>query len=209
MVLKKYLWEGWLLQALKEGVAGAGCARVESVEREDAESLQGPEHQMKHQKNRSGCMRCWQRLISGSSGTKAEKSVFGRGRDQAYLCTVSSENCGWTPMCNHKTAGVSKLLWSLLPCEVKLNWMYNKEEKSQIRRHVCENQPSFWCLSVNPLPWRQEDRICSQVLKKWLIWGRIKHIFCFPRKTWEPPSFHLKFPASTSSLNDLQHVIRK
>lgn len=197
VVLKKCLWAGWLLLALKEGAAGTGRAWVESAEREDAEGLQGPEHHVKHHKNRSGGMRCGQRLVSGSSGMKAEKLVFGRGRGQAYLCTVSSENCGWTVMCNHKTTGVSKLLWSLLPCEVMLNRMQNRGKRRNLRPEGMCVKRALWmsslrCSSVKPLPWLQEDRICSQVLKKWLIWGRIKHNFYFPRKTHEPSFFHLR-----------------
>lgn len=141
--------------------------------------------------------------ISGSSGKKTEKLVFRRNRDQAYLCTVSSENCGWTLMCNHKTTGVSKLFWSLFPCKVKLNWMQNREKRNLRLEGTCVKtalwMPSFWCLSVKPLPWRQ-DRICSHVLKKQLIWGRIKHSFYFLKKTRKPSSFHLSFPASSSSL---------
>lgn len=63
--------------------AGAGHTWVESAEREDAGGLQGPEHHMKPHKNRSGGMCCEQRFISGISGMKAEKLVFGRGRNQA------------------------------------------------------------------------------------------------------------------------------
>lgn len=149
-------------------------------------------------------MCCGQRLISGSSATRAEKLVFRRGRDQAYLCKVSHENFGWTLTCNHETTGVSKLLWSLLLCEVKLNWMQNRGKRRNLRLEgMCVKtalwMPSLRCLSVKPLPWLQENSICSQVLKKWQIWGRIKHKFHFPRKT-QNLLFHLRFPASASSL---------
>lgn len=100
-----------------------------------------------------------------------------------YLMTTVSEHY----LCKHRTAGMSKLLWSLFPREKKLNWMQNIGKKRNLRLWgMCVKTDqwiqSLWCLSVKALPWFQESRICSQVWKKQLLCDRTKYNFYFPRK---------------------------
>lgn len=97
---------------------------------------------------------------------KAEKLVFGRVRDQAYLCTAFNENCGWTQ--NHWCVYTVVVAFAM-SSEAELNAEQREEEKSQTRRHVCEDSPVnaiFLVLVSKTLAITSGGQDCFQVLKK-------------------------------------------
>lgn len=104
-----------------------------------------------------------------------------------YLMRTMSEHY----LCKHKSVVVTFFMWK----EAELIAEYKGEIsdcKVSVWRQTCQT-PSLWYLSVEALPWIQENRICAQVQKKQLLCDRIKYNYYFPRKWFfqEPYILHV------------------
>lgn len=114
--------------------------------------------------------------------------------------TVAGYWCATTRplMCLNCSGHFWHAKWSWTECRIE-----RREEKSQTRRHVCEDSPMnaiFLVLVSQTLAMMSGGQDLFPCADKATNWGRIKHNFYFLRKTCKPPSFHLSFPASSSSL---------